>query len=172
MIGWWEAQPKAVLSQGDVLQLVYLAVTGPSILFLKKGTAKNNIPAWFDSTVPQVDPQGRHPVRQSATHINAIVVSHDCELDKQKPRVLVAPIASLDSQETPLREAIASRSVHSKLPLFALPTLGSYFADLRSIGGLDRRYVDTAKRIASMSETGVRELQNQLIAAFTRVAFP
>lgn len=171
MIGWWEAQLKAELSQGDVLQLVYLAAPGPATLFLKKGTAKNNIPAWFDSTTPQADPQGRYPVRQTATQIHAIVVSHDCDLDKGKTRVLIAPVGSLDSQEPAIQEAIASRRFHSRLPLFALPTLGSCFADLRAIGGLDRRYVDTAKRIASMSKMGVEELQNQLIASFTRLDF-
>jgi hypothetical protein len=105
--------------------------------------------------------------------LHAIVLSHDCEIDKQtrNRRIIVAPISLLDAiDDNAQRQAIIEQQRIAFIPLPEIPGLGNYYADLRSLSYVDRDIVDAASRMASMNEGGVVRLRVQLASFFTRKA--
>ena len=54
------------------------------------------------------------------------------------------------------------------LPLPDVPELGDYYADLRLIHPVDRRFLRDDSRLASMTDEATLRLQAQLVGFFTR----
>jgi len=57
------------------------------------------------------------------------------------------------------------------MPLPEIPSLFTGYADLRRLCFIDRELVDKARRVASMSEEGIRRLHVQIVGFFTRRDF-
>jgi hypothetical protein len=106
----------------------------------------------------------------------AIVLSHDCELDKEgaKRYVLVAQVRPLVDVPDAHRDSI--RHLAQKRALYLPPTdhlPGEYFADFRSVTTLRRHEVaDKLRRVASLNEEGRELLQFQLFRFFVRKRLP
>jgi len=97
-----------------------------------------------------------------------LVLSHDCDLDKGKKRVVVAPVNPVANLAKHERESVLAQRSHSSLVLPDVPSLGACYADLRLTTAVDRAFLDIDKRIASLSEAGLGRLRLQLIGFFTR----
>lgn len=177
---WWanELNPQG-LSQGDVLSPFLIGPPAYPAVYLGRDTWAK--PKTSDKYWPErkqlepfrTDPTGLFIGRGRIS--SCIVVSHSCEID-DKPnvdRVLVAPIAAIETISNPASRAqILGEKRRAFLPLPGIPTMGDYYADLRAIASVDRRFIKDATRIASMSVDGLLRLQVQLIEYFSRISAP
>jgi len=93
-----------------------------------------------------------------------LVISHDCDLDKQRAngKVLLAPIASIQTLEPAMRSTVLDQKHLALLPLPLVPGLGDSYADLRSITPVPRELVLDSERVVSMNPSGVDRLYAQL----------
>ena len=174
MGGWWLESVRDLLSQGDVLESVTFSVGKFPLVTLQKRTLPGKATGWAEDTwSPNAEGIG-HSLAEGR-RLPALVVSHDCEMDKPKRRVLVhvAPIVELRRLPTEEQEKVLSQQRPSLLPLQGMPpTNGEYFADLRAITPVDLRVVTASVRIASMTDDGRDRLQAQLISFWTYRKLP
>ena len=105
----------------------------------------------------------------------ALVLSHSCELDKQKGHkfrgnVLVCVVQPLANVDAAYRQTILDQGKISAMPLpEAPPDAADLYADLRTTVMMSREQANRLVRRATLSKDGVERLQLQLIAYFTRV---
>ena len=166
---WWAPVIRPELSQGDVLADVALAIVENPRTFLEKSTGKGGREVWLSSAQPRKTRDDRYYFLALGKVCDVIVVSHDCEIDKQK-RILLAPIAPLTKiGDAAAAERVRQLNVFSKIPLLDLPPRRDHYADLRNITSVDANACHSAKRLASMTDFGVDQLDKRLIAFFTRV---
>jgi hypothetical protein len=171
-MSWWLPDLQPALSQGDVL---LDCVAGAAVVHPRQAVKRASLAGAADAWV--VDPAETPDQNDILTLLAkgrisaALVVSHSCELDKgeRKARVHVAEVRPMASLQPDARERIMSQSRISLMPLPDLPTLGDCYADLRTIGGIDRRAALAAPKVASMTDAAVARLQAQLVAFFTRL---
>ncbi len=167
-VQWWAEQLQDKLSQGDVIaDLPVFQATQP-VKHLKKTTHKNNVAGWAESDVPVFDGEKKGYFLATGKLVPAIVISHSCELDKGKGRVIVAPIAPISSVSEDQQHKILGQKHFALMPLPEIPEIGTSYADLRSISALHRDIVDSARRVASMSDVATERLIAQIVAFFAR----
>lgn len=163
---WWAEQLQADLSQGDIVtDLPIFHATNP-VKHLKKATYKNSVSGWIESDTP---------VREflaEGKQSKAIVISHSCDLDKGKGRIIVAPIALIASVPPEQQQMILEQRHFALMPLPDIPEIGTHFADFRSLSVLHREIVVSNRRIASMTESATVRLHAQIVAFFTRKKLP
>jgi len=169
MPDWWEPALKSALSQGDVLSAVPLGAPAFPTRPLKKGpTNKDQQAVWHEQDEWFGDPDGIGHYLGRGRFAAALVVTHDCELDKsQTKRVLVAPIASISHLQPSHRDTILRGERIPFLALDGVPEIGTGYADLRHIVSMEMRTIQSLTRLKSMAEDGVLRLQAQLLAFFT-----
>lgn len=162
---WWakDLDPRG-LSQGDVVADVPFGTFPVPPVALSKSTIKGGVTAWLESGPPG------GPYLVQGGRFPAIVLSHDCELDKpqRKPRVLAAPLRPMSELESSVSAEVLAQRRLSLMPVPAIPTLGHYYADLRLIQNFDRAILDSA-RVASMSQEGLGRLRAQVVAFLFRL---
>ncbi len=172
---WWAEALHPDLSHGDVLAFVPVAVAREPLTILKPVTAKAGQSAWQKQEPPPVLP-AKSPVLFIATgnaHM-VMVVSNDCELDKQKSKrgVLIAPVRAVAELATSQQETIMAQRQKSAFPLYDVPGIGDCYADLRSLVTVDRALVDGAKRLATLSDAGRSLLRAYVIDFLFRIEEP
>lgn len=171
---WWEIALSPKLSQGDVIQGVPVCAPVCPSTFLQSQTLKNSAKGWRERNDPHKSNDGRVYVLAAGRGDSALVLSHDCELDKdmESGRVMVAPLIPLSSTEPDVQQQILNQDVFACLPL---PDLHGYdeihFADFRLSFSLHRGIVNFSKRIASMSKSGRERLWMQIDAFYVRKDF-
>ena len=101
-----------------------------------------------------------------------MVVSHDCEIDKSKDTILLAPVVPLSALDALQQARVQEMRVWSQAPLPHVPGLGDCMVDFRSIGAVPAEAVRLATRIASMTAEARRLLAARLIGFFTRLEPP
>lgn len=166
----WAENPKPELSQGDLLSPVPIAsVTAPE-KFLKRGqTLKHDVHTWQETAVWHPEPDERGHFLALGRKLNAVVLSQDCEIDREK-RLLVAPVLSMHTITGDALEAVRNGKRYPFMPLPEIPgVLPESYVDLRGICFVERKLIDDASRLSSMSDEGVERLQAQLIAFFTHI---
>jgi hypothetical protein len=173
---WWTPSLAEKLSQGDIVadQASVMSAVPPT--FLKARSFKGGEPGWGVSPNP-TEFEGRVHMLATGSVRAALVISHGCELDKmegnpRRHRVLLAPVFPIDSVENEHRQQILSQSNRALLPLPQVPTLGTCYADLRSIFASARASVDAAVRLASMTTRSELRLHAQLVAFLLRKEAP
>jgi hypothetical protein len=173
---WWAPALADKLSQGDIVadQASVMSAVPPT--YLKARSFKGGEPGWGISLGP-TEFEGRVHMLATGSIRAALVISHGCELDKmhgnpRRHRVLLAPVFPIDSVEDQHRQQILSQSNRALLPLPDVPTLGTCYADFRSIFAAARTSVDTAARLASMTAHSELRLHAQLVAFLLRKAVP
>jgi hypothetical protein len=171
---WWADQLHETLSQGDVIGRLPIFVATKPTTFLKKATFKGDVSGWMNSEVPMPDGDKKVTFLGSGNIIPAIVLSHSCELDKDRKsgRVIVAPIFPITNVSEDQRDSILQQKHFALMPLPEIPELGTYFADFRSISTLHRDVVNEVQRIASMTELANQRLAAQIVAFFLRRELP
>ena len=173
---WWADRVHDKLSQGDVVAELPFFLSPSPVQYLRHANMKGGAPGWMESDKPIAQRDGRVRFLGIGKIVAGLVLSHSCELDKDdrgKRRVLVAPIVSIETIAEPaLRESIVAQQLTASLPLPDVPTLGTCYADLRSLTTLEREIVDGGKRVASMVPEAERRLQAQLVAFLVRLDLP
>lgn len=167
---WWLPAPLPGLSQGDIIAGVAFAiVVNPLTPLVKDSDGKRAV--WAPSTEWKPDNNGRGHALSAGKMGAGVVVSHSCELDKEKARgrVLLAPVPSLTNLPEEHRPVVLAQQKRSAMPLPGVPNLGDCYADLHNIMSFDRRVLDSCTRLASMTEAARRRLMLQLIEFFVRV---
>jgi hypothetical protein len=117
--------------------------------------------AWAEVDTPLLTRQRKHFLA-SGDVCPGIVISHDYDLDKLDSKVLLAPVASLQSLETATRATVREQRHLALLPLPLVPGLGDSYADLRLITPVPRELVLDSNRVVSMNPDGVDRLHAQL----------
>lgn len=171
----WNTQLKPELSQGDLLSLVLVGTAASPRTFLTRGqTKKQGEESWNASTWKD-DGNGQSHFLGKGRNVNVIVLSQDCEIDKNsgKAPVLVAPIFPISAIQNPeALNAVINRKRYPFLPLAEINgIIEQSYADLRCITYIDRKLIAEAERKKSMSPEGVHDLVKQIIAFFTHVPF-
>jgi hypothetical protein len=153
MTVWWEAKPDDRLSQGDIV------------------TQNKGEVAWRESTEWTPNREGAGNVLARGRVGAVIVLSHDCELDKQerRRRVVVAPVLTVSDLPEAEREQVLAQRKVSRVVLPDVPLLGTGYADLRLIMSVDRDFLPLERRVGSLTPEGVGQLRLQMIAFFTRL---
>lgn len=170
---WWAPHLRSELSQGDVLSPVLIGAAQSPITYLKKGSVqKGGVQPWIHSQTftPDSDGLGNFLGRGRVNH--ALIVSHDCEIDKprRESRILIVPVSPLTSLTDAVhRQKVAEQKSFSLIPLPGVPNLGDCYADFRLLMWAHKKLIeDAGKRVASMTDDAVIRLQAQLIGFFTR----
>lgn len=151
--------------------LPIVSATAPEKLLKRGATQKNNVQTWEETSgwLPQKD--GRGHFLASGRKLNAVVLSHDCEIDKSK-RVLVAPVLPITTIDIAHRDIVRNRRRYPFMPVSEIQNiLSESYIDLRGICFLERELIDHASRLSSMSVTGLEYLRFQLIAFITRIPY-
>lgn len=170
---WWAEGPKPELSQGDVvIDLPFWVPLNDLQCVEKKALPAPRPPAWLETTGLTPDAEGFFNFIARGRIAPGVVLSHDCELDKQRKnrRVQVALVSDIEKLSTDEKQAVMGQGKWSRLVLPDVPELGTCYADLLIQVTLDRRIIDARRRLASMSEEGAERLRAQIIAYFTRLA--
>lgn len=165
-VPWWSEVPQAKLSQGDVIDGVVIAVIAHPPQRVAKQTVSGGRQAWIEES----GADGEHWIARGTPRL-VLVLSHSCELDKneKKGRVLVAPVSPAAQISDPtIRTAVFANQRKSLVPLPDLPGHGDHYCDLRLIGTVDRRVLESASKIASLSDPAVEHLHVRLVMFFAR----
>lgn len=158
------------LSQGDIVDAVPVGVAVDPIQFLKKASLKGGKPGWMVSSKPQSKEGNLEYWPTRGRLVPVVVLSHSCDLDKpdRRARVVVAPVTGASGLTSSAWMTILSSGRRAMLPLPGLPGLGDAYADLRLTCTVDRSYIDTCARLASMSAPGVTRLQVHFVGFVAR----
>ena len=172
MSDWWADELHPDLSHGDVIEFVPIAsLVAPLSPLRPAPVTKGGGRTWepFQTELP-----GTSLIHFLARGnlFRVIVLSHDCELDKDKSkkRVLVAPIAYIEQIPILLRDNLLAQRQRSKFPMVDVPGLGDVYADLRSMNSVDRALVASGKRLATLSKLGRERLRAQVVDFLFHIA--
>jgi hypothetical protein len=157
------------LSQGDIIRDLPVWIAAPTLVFLDdKRTLSGGRTGWIESSESKPDDQGFSHLLVRARQFISVVLTHDCQLDKQKKRARVQLAATSDIESLSAGDrtiAMNQRSL-SQLVLPDVPQLGTRCADMRIIFTVDKNLIAEPMRVASMTEDAKNRLQNQIIAYF------
>jgi len=170
MAEWWLNQLEERLSQGDIVEDAAVVLLVSPVEALKKVTIKGAGVSWQGASTWPPDSNGQNHFLARGKRSAAVIVSHSCDLDKEQRsgRVLLAPAASAQTLNSETYENVFSQRRRSMMPLPAVPLLGDCYANLRLITTVDRKYVDTLKRVASMTKEARMRFQDQLMGFLVR----
>lgn len=168
---WWSNSLHPDLSQGDIVTNVPLGTVTTPPKYLYSAALKGNAAGWGETLDWRPDHNGIGHYLYRGRLAAAMVLSHDCDIDKPKGthRVVVAvaiPRSALSAAE---QNIVFTQQARHSLPLPDVPEMGDYYADFRSTLYLPFTLVSQATRIASMSDAGRHRLQAQLIGFYTRL---
>lgn len=163
----WAASLDARLSQGDIVRLTPLATLPFPSTMLEKTTLSGGRVAWSQVSEPK---KSDVTFLAEGRYLDIIVLSHSCELDKseRKSRVTVAPVLTASALPDEAKKTIFEYRRLSLLPLPNVPGIGDSYADLRLAQAIDRRHVDNATRLVSMTADGVALLKRHIVGFFAR----
>jgi hypothetical protein len=104
----------------------------------------------------------------------AIVITHDCEIDKNpsKASVVVAKIRPISGAPEAQREGLRDYTRHRAFYVPAYEQFEEGYADLRALTMVRREALAGLTRVASMNEDGRQMLREHLFRFFTRRVLP
>jgi hypothetical protein len=124
---------------------------------------------------PALDPSKEHPANAVAARRFGLVLTHDCEIDKDTTRasfllVQVRPISAVHADDRSGFENYTRHRAFYLPPGDYLPE--GHYADLRVITTLRQDLASVLERVASMNEDGRRMLREHIFRFFTRRYLP
>lgn len=168
---WWLADLRAEVSQGDIYADVPFLTPAVPLTHLQHAEVGKGRPGWAETSSPTFH---KRTQRMHALGVykprHAILLSHDCEIDKAKdrPRFLLAPIAPIADLPEKTRTNVVDQSHLALAPLPDIPNIGFYYADLRGITSVPYELMANSSRVASMTDTSRRRLGAYLVAFLLR----
>lgn len=170
MSSWWRPtlNPKG-LSQGDLIADMPHGLSVVPPVLLKSKTLAGGVRAWTEHVAEPSD--ATQKFLYEGRFAPLLVVSHGCDLDKQKkkPKVLVALVRPITALNEVDRLQVMEQRTKSKMPLPGAPGLGDMYADLRIITTVERSAITEGARLASMTDDAVLRLQVQMGVFFLRL---
>jgi len=168
-LAWWAETLQNDLTQGDIVSAFPIALLPKPLKYLKKmSTLGQGKTGWLEVSDPFLDENDQTYYLAKGRVIQGIIVSHSCDIDKNARRILVAPIAKIESLQENHREAVVNQTNIRLMALPNVPGLGDAYADLRSITAVPAELIHELKRNASMTDQALLLLQTRLIEFFTR----
>jgi len=164
--------PGLDLSQGDLFDLV------PSLHVEDLGYLEKFADRKYQirsSQPPSLKVESPHAGTAMAVRRPAILLSHECEIDKDHKRatVLMALVRSLERVREEDRDGIRQYTRHRAFYLPANEYLeGENYADLRVVTTFRRDALESLKRLATVDDDGRRMLREHLFRFFTRRFLP
>ena len=161
-------KPRPDISQGDILELLpHVSLSNP--LFALRKEAETIFRATSEP-YDTFDDKGGQDVIATCKRARAILITHDCEIDKpQVTHWLVCPVVPATRLRPENLDRLKRNRIYSMLYLPRLgDTLVESFVDFNHISTLDPEYVRNGKRVTSLSDTGRRSLYVQFIRWLTR----
>jgi hypothetical protein len=129
-----------------------------------------------DSAPPQTDLSRKHAAHATAIRGLSVLLTHDCEIDKNVRRatVMLALVRTLDGVPYDQRDGFRQNTRHRALYVGALDEMGGKesYVDLRIVTTVRRDAFELLERPASMNEDGRRMLREQVFRFFTRRFLP
>ena len=167
-INWWTTEPRPELSQGDLVEVApFLQVTQP-LTPLAKVSCSGKVEHWN----PLEPEELKEHVLAKCKTTCAIVISHDCEIDKpkKKQRILIAAAAPFERlSDHKAAEAVRKGEHRAFMYLPNPPTLTQdHYLDLRTISAVAIEFLQASRRLASLSDSGRTRLGAQLLAFLIR----
>jgi hypothetical protein len=164
--------PHQELSQGDLFALAPSLYVKELGFFVRLDRNRYQLQEWQPPTLKVSE---EHQAAAAAVRRLAIVLTHDCEIDKSPARasVLLAQVRPLAGVPDDQRQGFRHNTRHRA---FYLPQCNHIdqesYADLRAITTIRVAALGSVERIASMNEDGRRMLREQLFRFFTRRYLP
>jgi hypothetical protein len=125
---------------------------------------------------PQLDLQREHQANAIAVRRAGLLLSHDCEIDKNPRRAtaLIAVVRPLEGVPEQHRDGFRANTRHRAFYLGAPDELDrdEHYADLRLVTTIRRDALEELARLASMNEDGRRMLREQIFRFYTRRFLP
>ena len=169
---WWLDAVRPELSQGDVLPSAPIAIALVPLRHLRSAPLKSGAPGgWSESLEFKSDENGVGHFLYRGKIGPAVVLSHDCEIDKatKNKRITIAPLIPLDRLNADEQVRICSQRSFRAMYVPDVPTIGHHYLDLRNTVQLPVELATSSPRIASMTDDAVIRLRAQLIGFFTRI---
>lgn len=160
--------PREQSSQGDILESVAHIYLERPLLALRK-EAETIFRAEAEP-FSQFDDKGGQMVVATCKRQRAILITHDCEIDKpQVKRWLVCPVVPIVVLSSGNRDRARRNRVYSMLHLPQYrDVLPESFVDFNQITTLEGDFVKGGKRLVSLSDIGRRALYSQFVRWLTR----
>jgi hypothetical protein len=171
---WWQEKLRDELSQGDLLEGIPFVLAPMPVRYVKKHTVKIYGDGWFESLTPFRDKGGRTVLVAAGAVTTGIVLSHDCESDKQEfsKTLVLARVESMTTAPPEHRQAIIDQLNIPRMFLPGVPGLGDCYVNFRSVGTVDREVIRATRRIASMRDEARKLLEARIVKFFVRRVLP
>lgn len=174
--GWWLADLRAEVSQGDAFADVPFSILVDPLTHLRFAEQAKGKRGWAESVEAVLHKTTQRNHALAALKISlGILLSHDCEIDKAKDRhrllfTPIAPIANLSSPAT--QEAVLAQRHRVLVPVGEIQGQGQCYSDLRGITTIPAELVSAEHRVASMTDEGRLRLQGYLVSFLLRRVLP
>jgi hypothetical protein len=160
-------QPRGQISQGDILELaphIYLDTPLLGLTRIEGGMHQEEREPFraFDDVNGQ-------PVVAGCKRTRAIVLTPDCEIDKNITYWHICPVLPLSRLKGNVQGDVRRNRVYSR---FFLPQLGEVlpdsFVDFNQISSIKADFIQAGRRILSLSDIGRQGLYAQFVRWLTR----
>jgi len=160
--------PREQFSQGDIFELLPHVFLGRPLTALTKD-GETTLRAETEPFTSFDDTNGQAIVASCKLQ-RAILLSHDCEIDKaQVIRWILSPVVPIVRLSNENRDRVRRNRIYA---MFHLPkfheSLPESFVDFNQMSTLNSEFVRSASRIVSLSDLGRRGMYMQLVRWFTR----
>ena len=161
-------QPKQEFSQGDILDVAPHVFLDPPLLALHP--AEENRYRVEAEPFSKFDDSAGQSIAAKCKRTKAIVLTHDCEIDKpQIVRWHLCPVVPLSKLKPENQDLVRRNRIYS---MFFLPrnadALLDSFVDFSHISTVGMDFIKTGTRILSLSDLGRQGLYAQFFRWLTR----
>lgn len=162
--------PRTEISQGDIIEfLPHIFLDNPLLALHGERDTETVFRATGEPYTNFNDKDGQAVIAK-CKRSKAILISHDCEVDKpQVKKWLVCPVVPMDKLQPKNHDLLKRNRIFSMLYLPKLDKiLVDGFVDFNQITTLESEFVKAGNRIISLSDIGRRALYVQFIRWLTR----
>jgi hypothetical protein len=161
-------QPRQDFSQGDILEVAPHVFLDPPLLALQPG--ENGAYKAEAEPFSAFDNNAGQNVIAKCKQTKAIILTHDCEIDKpQATHSHLCPVVPLSKLKPETQDRVKRNRIYS---MFFLPRYGEVlpdsFVDFTRISTVGMDFIKGGKRIVSLSDQGRYGLYAQFIRWLTR----
>lgn len=168
---WWAGNSTPELNQGDLIASLPQGRLVHPVVHLQPATMAKQKPGFAIVAEPKPKADGSSMLAKGYLQV-AMVLSHGCEIDKARGRILVATVAPMAAVHPEHQRQIYALESWAHFPLQGVPGIGDCYADLRAMSTLEAAAVQVDRRVVSMSADAQALLQAQLVGFFTRLKLP
>jgi hypothetical protein len=161
-------QPKSEISQGDILEVAPNIFLAPPLTALYR--SENGLHRSEVEPFSSFDNEGQNIIAM-CKRTKAIVLTHDCEIDKkQVTRWQLCPVVPLSRLKPENQDRVKRNRIYSMfyLPRHADILSFDSFVDFSQISTVGSEFINDGKRIVSLSDVGRRGLYAQFVRWLTR----